>query len=193
MRTRIQPTPLLAVTALLGLSAGLLGTVFLPSAAAAPAPAGGLTPEQADILSHMSIEFLSDGAGGVVKTIRISGVNVQIVNGTGATGGAPDGAGNLIVGYNDLGIFAPAPRTGSHNVVVGDVQSYTSFAGIVAGQANTIDAPYASVLGGALNVAGGQHSTVVGGALNATEALGNGSVITGSLNNVTDTTLQLLP
>ena len=41
-----------------------------------PAPVaiagGGLTPEQEEILSHMSIEFLDDGQGGTVKTIRFS-------------------------------------------------------------------------------------------------------------------------
>jgi len=44
-----------------------------------------LTPEQAEILSHMSIEYLDDGQGGMVKTIRLTGANFQVVNGLGAT------------------------------------------------------------------------------------------------------------
>ena len=45
-----------------------------------------LTQQQTEILGHMSIVFLDDGAGNLVnKTIRISGVNVQIVNGSGTT------------------------------------------------------------------------------------------------------------
>jgi len=55
-----------------------------------------LTPEQREILSHMSIVFLDDGLGGTVKTIRLTGVNWQIVNGSGTTDGAPDGVGNLV-------------------------------------------------------------------------------------------------
>ena len=49
----------------------------------------GLTPEQSEILSHMEIVYLQDGQGGQAKTIRITGVNVQIVNGLGATNGNP--------------------------------------------------------------------------------------------------------
>ena len=48
-----------------------------------------LTSEQQDILSHMSVEWLDDGRGGQVKTIRFTGVNVQVVNGLGATNGYP--------------------------------------------------------------------------------------------------------
>ena len=97
---------------------------------------GGLTPEQEEILSHMSIEFLDDGQGGTVKTIRFSEVNVQIVNGLGATNGNPgdpdspigmvNGLGNLIVGYNELLPVGPSnDHTGSHNIVVGTDNNYT--------------------------------------------------------------------
>ena len=68
---------------------------------------------------------------GTATTVRFKDVNVQIVNGLGATNGFPDdpdsldpvqtttnGLGNLIVGYQEM---HPAgdDRTGSHNVVVG--------------------------------------------------------------------------
>jgi hypothetical protein len=55
------------------------------------APPPTLTPEQAEILSHMSLVFLPDGQGGTVKTIRISRINVQVVNGTNITTGGPNG------------------------------------------------------------------------------------------------------
>ena len=51
-------------------------------------------------------------------TIRFSGVNVQIVDGSGNTSGAVNGRGNLIVGYNELRGSGDV-RTGSHNIVVG--------------------------------------------------------------------------
>ena len=64
-----------------------------------------------EILPHLSIEQLDDGQGGTTRTIRFSEVNLQIVNGLGATNGNPgcpfcgtgtvNGLGNLIVGYNE--------------------------------------------------------------------------------------------
>ena len=63
------------------------------------------------------------------RTLRVSGVNLQIVSGAGATDGPVNGLGNLIVGYNEdeaansCGpggcVNRPAVRTGSHNLVVG--------------------------------------------------------------------------
>ena len=124
-----------------------------------PAPvafAGGLTPEQEEMLGHMSIVFLDDGVGGTVKTIRFTGVNVQIVNGLEATNGNPNcpncetgtvnGLGNLIVGYNELlGTFRPPNHTGSHNVVVGTDNNYTSWGGLVAGFAHEIAGGWSSL------------------------------------------------
>ena len=40
-----------------------------------------LIGEQREMRGHMSIEYLPDGLGGQVKTIRFTGVNVQVVNG----------------------------------------------------------------------------------------------------------------
>jgi hypothetical protein len=44
-----------------------------------------------------SVSLAHDGT-----TVRFSGVNVQIVSGSGGTGRTPNGLGNLIVGYNEL-------------------------------------------------------------------------------------------
>ena len=69
----------------------------------AATPAGGLSDEQAEILGHISIEQLPvDDDGNTAKTIRFSGVNVQVVNGTGSTGGDGNGLGNLVVSYQEL-------------------------------------------------------------------------------------------
>ena len=98
-----------------------------------------LTPEQQEILSHMSIVYMSDGQGGMNKTIRFTGTNVQIVNGLGATNGNPanpyasvtgtaaNGLGNLIIGYNEFSTVPVGLRTGSHNLAVGIGNTYTSF------------------------------------------------------------------
>ena len=50
-------------------------------------------------------------------TLRISGLNVQIVNGEGATA-STNALGNLILGYNEPS-QETARRTGSHNLVLG--------------------------------------------------------------------------
>ena len=89
--------------------------------------------------------------------ITFSGVNVHIVNGTGATDGTVNGLGNLIVGYNELRGDIGDDRTGSHNVVVGTINSYSSAGGLVVGFSNTISGPYSSVSGGGANTASGPN------------------------------------
>jgi hypothetical protein len=102
----------------------------------------------------------------------IRNTNLHIENGLGATNGRPDdifqgvdpitnGKGNLIVGYDEGAAFGG--RTGSHNLVVGAWNSYTSAGGLVAGWFNGIGAPYATVTGGVLNGAVGSASSVSGG------------------------------
>ena len=68
-------------------------------------------------------------------------------------------------------------RTGSHNLVVGVWNSYTSFGGFVAGQANDITGEGASITGGKNNVASGRLSTVSGGHQN--DATGTASSVSG--------------
>jgi len=168
-----------------------LAGVQLRSALQTPA---GLTAEQRAILSHLELVDLEDGQGGTVPTIRVTGVNLQLVNGLGATNGNPadpfsvdplvaatNGAGNLILGYAELPVGVPVDRTGSHNLVAGVGQAYASFGGAVLGLRNSIEAPYAAVVGGSSNratelasavaggtsnLAGGPYSAVGGGAFN---------------------------
>jgi hypothetical protein len=97
----------------------------------------------------------------------ISGANLFIQSGNGATDAAVNGKGNLIIGYNEdpLGLLV---RTGSHNVIVGPAHSYTSFGGFVAGLGNTISGEHASVTGGDGNAALSDHSAILGGSGNTT-------------------------
>ena len=166
-----------------------------------------LTDDMQELLNHMNIVQLDDGGGGTAKTIRFTGVNVQIVNGLGATNGFPDdsasvdpaqtttnGLGNLIVGYNEL--IGPGDRTGSHNMVVGVGHSYSSLGGLVVGFENTISGHYSSVTGGRSNEASGELSSVSGGEGNVArgarssvggggrnEARGERSSISGGVEN----------
>jgi len=109
------------------------------------------------------IVYVEKGVGGK-PTIQFSGVNVQVINGSGSESditGTGKGTGNLIVGYDP----SPGTQTGSHDLVVGGIgNAYTSYGGIiVGGHNNTLTGPYASILGGAENIASGNSSTVVGG------------------------------
>ena len=114
------------------------------------------------------------------RTIRITGANVQIVNGEGETGAAPNGVGNLILGYDEPS-DPPKPRGGSHNLVVGPGHGYSSFAGIVAGDGNTVSAPFAAVTGGRQNVAGAEAAAICGGTGNS--ALGIAATVAGGRSN----------
>ena len=124
-----------------------------------------------------ALEALLGGVsrGETPDTLTFSGMNVQVVDGSGGTDGTVNGLGNLIVGYNENSYSAT--RTGSHNLVVGYDHEYTSYAGLVAGWQNTISAASCSVSGGTANTASGDYSSVSGGHHNA--ARGESSSVSG--------------
>jgi hypothetical protein len=97
--------------------------------------------------------------------IFITGANLRIVNGLGATE-TTNGLGNLIVGYNEPRPEGGDRRTGAHNVIVGQQRDFTRFGGLVVGFKNMISGTYASVSAGAFNAARGDWSSVSGGASN---------------------------
>lgn len=97
--------------------------------------------------TRLPIAIADDGT-----TVLVTGANVKIVNGTGATDGSPNGLGNLILGYDlenrpDVG-DGPDDRTGSHNLVVGDEHTYAGTSGLVVGLDNAVTGVGASVTGG---------------------------------------------
>jgi len=110
-------------------------------------------------------------------TVQFSGANVQIVNGEGSTKTA-NGEGNLVVGYDEK----PGAQTGSHNLILGEEQTFTSFGGILGGKENTISAPFASATGGSKNTASGENASVSGG--NGNTASANGASVTGGSTNI---------
>ena len=156
-----------------------------------------LTPENGvklmKMLPHMRVVEEANLDGSTSTTIAFVEVNVQIVNGLGATNGAPDaplsvdptvtrvnGLGNLIVGYNE-GADAGLNRTGSHNIIVGTLHQYSSFGGLVVGSSNKISGVYSSISGGLNITASGDHSSVSGGHNNT--AGGHFSSVSGGENN----------
>lgn len=142
------------------------------------------------------------------QTVRFSGVDVQIVNGEGETA-TVNGVGNLIVGYNEErsgylvarvcsdgrydnetectsngGTWAHNHKSGSHNIVGGSGNAYSSYGGLVVGLQNTINRAYASISAGQRNVASGEVSSVSGGHSNTAE--GPASSISGGGDNTTE-------
>ena len=86
----------------------------------------GLTSRVAALeakLAHVSVSG---------NDITISGANLHVNNGTGSTDGSVNGLGNLVIGYNELR-GAGDDRSGSHNVVVGSRNNFSSYGGLVGG------------------------------------------------------------
>lgn len=119
----------------------------------------------------------------VETDVYIVGANLHVQSGSGSTGGAVNGLGNIIIGYNELRTATDAnnDRSGSHMLVVGQRHSYSGYGGIVAGDANTTSGMYASVLGGFVNSASGYTATVSGGGYN--RATGWYSAVSGGHDN----------
>src|SRR5262249_17129714 len=161
---------------------GVLGLLALPLASV-KAQVGATLEQRVEELEY-KLAHVTSGP----DDITISGANLNIVNGLGATN-TVNGLGNLIVGYNESRLPRTCPvlvpctdaRTGSHNVIVGRAQNFTSFGGLVVAQFNTMSGPWASVSGGTGNNASGVNASVSGGSLNTASGV-NASVSGGILN-----------
>jgi hypothetical protein len=157
---------------------------WLHSGTAADTPPGAMAARMATVENKLSAMTFDSAANEVV----ISGANLRIVNGLGRTE-TTNGLGNLIVGYNESrapgcspGPFCTDNRTGSHNVVVGSEQNFSSFGGLVVGGGNEISGIYATVSGGSRNTASGGGSSVSGGGSNT--ASGVGASVSGGESNI---------
>ena len=163
--------------------------------AEAIAAVGSHSPDFTDLLADVS-RGIDPNTG--YDTIQFSGMNVQIVNGSGVTAGTTNGTGNLIIGYNEMrneGLASvPCPsdvatelwcnrRWGSHMVVVGAHNNYSSYGGMVVGRLSETAGGYSSISGGRGNIASGIYSSVTGGDDNLAE--GHYSSVTGGDGNIT--------
>jgi len=122
------------------------------------------------------IKYVPSGVG-EKPTIQISGANLQLLNGDGKTE-TTNGAGNLILGYTE---FSSLLQKGSHDLVFGGGQEFTSYADIIAGEDNHVQGPYSVAFGQANHVTG-PAATVTGGYLN--EARAEGASVSGGRGNI---------
>ena len=175
------------------LMASLVGTVLLTTRT--PAISQTSTQLQAEIAAlQATLQFVTTNG----TTMTISGANLVVNNGAGKTATA-NGLGNISVGYNELGNTNSGGdvRTGSHNLVLGSANSFSSYGGIVAGSDNTISGTFACVEGGFGNVSSGAFANIGGGYQNVANAnstyiggggqntaSGPGASITGGNSNI---------
>ncbi len=116
----------------------------------------GTTAVDTAILSHAS--YTDTGIDGK-PTITFTGVNVQVVSGSGSTSGAVNGEGNVIIGYaEDTSGHA---QTGSNDLIVGSENGWKSYGEIVGGFKNQANGKYATAVGDDNNAAGA-YSLVAG-------------------------------
>ena len=201
--TRIANTTLLL--SLLLLAAGFADAQVRPSIAGLQAQIATLQAQvDSGTIPGVSGYATLDTSVPSRPTLRIAGANLQVVNGLGGTATA-NGVGNVIVGYDETssssnltcslgehwnsqpaclsagGTWAISHKTGSHNVVVGALNSYSRYGGVVAGLNNRATGGYSSAIGGFTNLAAGFESTVTGGSVNV--ASGSASSVTGGSGN----------
>jgi hypothetical protein len=175
---------LLLVMASDALAATTPGWECVPTTAGQAVLSGGTgaTPSCSSGTPVLAPTYVSSGVGGK-PTVQLSGVNVQIVNGEGKTA-MINGEGNLVIGYDENA--GKHEQTGSHNLILGEEQTYTSYGGILAGFKNTMSKPFASVTGGYANTASGEFSSVSGGRENKASG-STSSVSGGQANSATNT------
>jgi hypothetical protein len=124
------------------------------------------------------VSYTAVGLNGL-PTLRIRGANLQLLDGSGSTTGKVNGLGNLILGYDEHP--STLEQTGSHDLVLGDNQSFSSYGELIAGENNTASGPFADVFG-YQNMASGADASVLGGNLNT--ASGSASSISGGQFNL---------
>lgn len=155
----------------------------------------------------------ADTAALLGPVVRITGANLQVVNGSGNQD-TPNGLGNLLIGYNKFGAaptkefcsdgqyrdqadceaasrtWAPLQGSGSHNLIGGYYNSFTQTGGIVFGNTSIINRRQASVLGGTSGESAGFGSVILAGTGHT--VTGGGSVILGGLQNEIRLTSSLI-
>jgi IPT/TIG domain len=80
--------------------------------------------------------------------IYVTGANLHVRSGTGSTEGPVNGLGNLVIGYNEVRGGGADNRSGSHNVVVGSRNNYSSYGGLVGGLQTGVTTPFSTAIAG---------------------------------------------
>jgi hypothetical protein len=136
------------------------------------ATGGSTDPVLAQLAKYVKVVETGDLDGVKGPHVIFDKVNLHLRSGSNATNdnGTLTGLGNFIVGYNErqitpivydgLGCTLPP---GSHNIVTGTGNIFTSYAGHVVGSNNCITSPNTSILAGDTNEAHSPNSAILGG------------------------------
>lgn len=177
------------------------------------AQAGEIAALQANSVIGLDGLLALDSHNGL-PVARFTGINVQIVDGTGdtyagPTDAQPNGLGNLIIGYDELrafgtptcsdgrfitqpscesagGTWALSHKTGAHTLVVGAEHNYSQHGGVVLGESNTVSSQAANVTGGDGNTASDWNASVSGGSNNTANRIA--SSVSGGEGNLAGAT-----
>jgi len=117
----------------------------------------GITESDASDTSlgdYMTVDTASD-------SVIISGANVYVQSGAGATYDSVNGLGNLIVGYDEDD--GSDDKSGSHNLVLGEDHTYTSYGAIITGKDHYVSGITSVALGGSENIVSGRRAAVIAG------------------------------
>jgi hypothetical protein len=128
------------------------------------------------------LDLLWRGFGSDINEVYLEGANLHVNNGLGDTA-TTNSLGNIIIGYNELRPLEHSivdDRSGSHMLVVGRFNNYSSFGGVINGYLNSTSGRWSSSAGYGNN-ASGYFSSINGGAGNT--ASGTFSYASGGLKN----------
>ncbi len=144
-----------------------------------------LLQDQLDAANDLIAAIDPDGILGLFarngSDVFLHGVNLHVTNGTGNTASI-NGLGNIIIGYNEPRQVSGNERSGSHTLVVGSFNNFSSYGGIVAGAGNSVSGPFATVSGGEGNIANNSYASISGGRDNT--ASGAWSAISGGRDSL---------
>jgi hypothetical protein len=122
--------------------------------------------------------------------IVISGANLHVNSGAGATDAPANGLGNVIVGYNELRGVGD-DRTGSHNLTVGSRNNYSSHGGIVSGADGAATSPFSTAIrGDRISLAAGNAFALAAGT-NMVLDVGGDFSVTANANALVRSALDL--
>ncbi len=128
--------------------------------------------------------YIQDGLGstsGISDDPTLTSALYNELDGAGQMHAVSNGLGNLIIGYNEPSNISAGGYTGSHNLIVGADNHYTSIGAIVSGLGNSGNSPFGSVVGGIGNETTGDLADVYGGYQNV--ASGFISAVSGGASN----------
>lgn len=114
-----------------------------------------------------------------VNTIQVTGANLQITNSDFATAN-PNGLGNLFIGHNLWSGSGTPQRSGSHNLVIGNDNQYTSWNSLLIGEHLKSYGRY-QYLGGYYNEALSDYAAILTGSSNRVSA--NAGVILAAMSS----------